>query len=128
MADEEEIYNIYLFPRERQSKVPMTVEEVQEAVTNIAVYHVDETIGPIMGILTETIEAAGFDVVGNEEHCIKDVALLFTSLRSMLLKMRGVSHSFQDLAEEQFDEDDGVVTLKNGDPVVPQNRYYEESE
>jgi hypothetical protein len=118
--------NVLQFPRGYQGGVPQSVEEVHEAVANIAVFHVDETIQPIMGILTETIAAAGFDVEGNQEDCVKDVALVFTALKSMLLKMRGVYHPFQDVCEETFNNEDGVVTFKvGGEPVIPPNRYEE---
>lgn len=119
MADE----NIVVFPRGYKGRPPQTLDEIRDAADDVALFHVDELLGPLISILLETIECAGFDIHPGEEFCVKDMAFVVTTLRSLLLKSRGISHPFQRIAEETFESLGGgdVIIKTTGESVVPED-------
>ncbi len=99
MTDE----NIIVFPRGYRSRPPGTIEEIRHAVDEIALFHVDEALGPLMGMIFEVLQRSGFEFDDQQEETEKDAAMLLTSLRSLMCKIRGITHPFQRISDETFE-------------------------
>lgn len=112
MTDE----NIIVFPRGYRGTPPGTIEEVRAAVDEIALFHVDEALGPLMGMIFEVLQRSGFDFSERQDEMQKDAAMVLTCLKSLMCKVRHIKHPFQQITEETFDDmGDGNLVFRGTD-------------
>ena len=113
--------NVIQFPNRMKGSVPKDSAEIQLNINMIKHNHINEALGTIIPLLFTNIELAGFDLgVGSEDDededvNIKDGALIVESIRSLLCKLHGMNHPFQELSEKMFIENpkEGGLTLVN---------------
>lgn len=95
------------FPRKGP---PRTEEELVQCGDAIKEVHVDYALAILVGTVIDQLVAGGFCV--DDDLLVKDMALVFTAMRSAMLKVHGVPHPFQRIAEEVFiDHGDGEVSV-----------------
>lgn len=105
--------NVIIFPITKSGSAPTTLEEVQESVDAIRQIRIDECLDALVISFMEGMAVSGFDI-DDEDHN-KDIALVASSIRSLMLKTMGMPHPFQDIAEHAFiDHGDGYVSLNTG--------------
>jgi hypothetical protein len=122
MTDE----NLIVFPRGYRERPPGTLQEIREAVDELALFHVEESLGPMMGMIFEALLRAGFDFTDRHEETQKDVAMVLTALKSLMCKVRYIKHPFQKTAEETFDDlGDGNLVFRGTDKSpIPEHSHF----
>ena len=104
--------NVVPFPGGRNPlSPPQTLEEVQKKTKIVKHIHIQNVLDAINDTLLQQIVAAGFDIKVDEEDFDKDVAFLMESLRSLLCKASDVYHPFQKLADNTFNEEEGLLAV-----------------
>lgn len=87
-----------------------SIEQIDERISNVSMYHINETLESIIPLLFSRLAMAGFDLAANDD--IKNGALLVEALRSVLCQFHGIEHPFQEVAENIFNADnEGVLSL-----------------
>jgi hypothetical protein len=90
---------------------PQSLEEVLAAAENIRRIHVDHCLEASMEVLLDCIGVSGFYLV--DETYAKDVAMIYASVRSAMLRTKDIVHPFQKISDEVFEYlGDGIVELK----------------
>lgn len=99
--------NVIVFPRENKNiRKAVSIEEINESVEQISLYHIQETIANIMPIIFAQLEVAGFFAEDlDEEETIKYAAFVVESMRSFLCAQYGIYHPFQTITENIFEPD-----------------------
>lgn len=109
--------DVVKFPKSGEVKNPKTVEQVEENLENVQLYHVSETLESILPVLFSRLHMAGFDLSGSDD--VKNGALLVEALRSVLCKYYGIEHPFQDIAENVFKaEDNGGLSMNESINII----------
>lgn len=102
--------NIVKFPTEKRQKD--ILDQDSQYFDNIETY-IDELASDIISTLFDD----GYAV--NKDEYIKDVSLMFESLRSLVFRMNDIPHTFQYSADLLFSdiivEDDNQLCLDFGD-------------
>lgn len=113
--------NVIDFPKGRRPGAgPTTRQEAIDAALDIRLTHVDEVLDAAVDGLFVDLNIGGFDFYGQGDVYDRDIAFLLNSLRSLMLKRVGISHEFQDLAQDVMRIDDaGTVTIAaNSAPMI----------
>jgi hypothetical protein len=107
--------NVIQFPSKNvRSNFPKDSEEIASNIKLVKFNHVNETLQTIIPLLFTNMELAGFQIAiedGEEDINIKDGALIVEAIRSLLCKIHGMEHPFQNLAENIFIKTQGVDEL-----------------
>ena len=107
--------NVLAFPVSRivrdpvLTDMPQTVEELNERTNIMKHLHVQEIVETIMPMLFTQLAIGGFDL--SNEDDVKDAAFISESIRSVLCKRYSVEHPFQKIADQVFDDKDGVLSV-----------------
>jgi hypothetical protein len=119
--------NVVSFPKTKiPSNMPTTIEEIEDNMEMIRQIHIQETIETVMPILFDQISIAGFPPE-NETDDMKEGALIVEAVRSLLCKVYGVSHPFQDIAENIFIEDGGELKMAGNIKIIISDTPFEEN-
>lgn len=98
--------NVIKFPAKNVRLIPPIDEaEIALNIKMVKINHITECLTTIIPMLFTNIELAGFSIAVDDEeedHNIKDGALIVESIRSLLCKLHGLEHPFQGLSEEIF--------------------------
>jgi len=114
--------NVLLFPKERIANnqnvghrkvcIPQSVDEVKSNLQLMHHVYINEILENILPMISAQLGTVGFAVTGNND--IKHGALFVESFRSMLCQQYNISHPFQKLAENLFEEEaTGELRLAN---------------
>lgn len=109
--------NVIQFPL-RNSRAPITIEQVDENLDLVRQIHIQETLELVIPKLFESFSVAGFateDEDGTE--FLKHGAMVVEAARSFLCKASGIDHPIQLIAENMFEQVDGEGTLEVSDKV-----------
>jgi len=100
--------NVIVFPRENKNiKKMISIEEINENVEQMNLYHIQETITNLIPIIFTQLEIAGFYPDEEDlEDDIRDGAFFVEALRSMLCKHYDIYHPLQRVTEQLFEEDE----------------------
>jgi len=82
-------------------------ELVDIQINSMKINHINETLNVLLPILFNNVEIAGFTVMEDESDKninMKDTILIVESIRSLLYKLYGLYHPFQEVAEKVFDD------------------------
>ncbi len=107
--------NVLHFPPRRGDvkhvSLPQSIEEVEERLNDFKKYHVQEAIETIIPVLFNQIQVLGFEPSIDDEHYVKDAALLVESIRSLMCKLYDIQHPLQLIAGSLFelDGEDGFI-------------------
>lgn len=101
--------NVIEFPLNKKYKP--TLEEPDTELIDLQVQlmkinHINETLNVLLPIVFNNIEIAGFNIIDDELEKninIKDSVLIVESIRSLLYKLYGLYHPFQEMAQKVFD-------------------------
>lgn len=97
--------NVVQFPRKNVSVdkfIPTNEEEIIDKIETLKHHHIHETLATVIPILFANLEAAGFDLMDDEDQNFKDGAFIVESIRALLCKQHGVYHPFQEIAANVF--------------------------
>lgn len=98
--------NVIKFPTKNiiQSHVipPQTLEEVTESVDMIKYAHIQDTLEVVVPMLFDNLTITGFSPSDEDNEMLKDGALIVESIRSLLLKLYGIEHPLQIIADNLF--------------------------
>lgn len=111
--------NILVFPDRfgnRAAPPPSSPEQVEESVQAIREHHVESALMELIPLLFEGAAAAGFEPE-DEFAMLKDGALVVEALRSFMLKIHGINHPLQLIANAMFTQTDDDGTLEVTDNV-----------
>lgn len=111
----EQSNNIVIFPKKNlNAKAVKDIEEIEHNMEMMKHYHIQETIANIAPLVFNQLEIAGFHVTDNDDdHDIKDGALIVEALRSIMCKYYGLYHPLQKIADNVFSENNEEIgTLK----------------
>ena len=85
----------------------ISIEEINENVEQMNLYHIQETITNLIPIIFTQLEIAGFYPDEEDlEDDIRDGAFFVEALRSMLCKHYDIYHPLQRVTEQLFEEDE----------------------
>jgi hypothetical protein len=102
--------NIVQFPKEKKGSPPQSLDEVHDNLENIRHIHVDETVAIIAEVIFDHLSLSGFNFTPEDESYVKDVALAFEAITSMLYKYHSMDYPLQIVADELFTlRPDGTV-------------------
>ena len=102
--------NIVLFPKEKKGSPPQTMDEVHDNLENVRHVHVDETLIMLAEVIFDHLSLSGFNFTPEDETYVKDVALAFEALTSMLYKYHSMDYPLQIVADQLFAlQPDGTV-------------------
>ncbi len=100
-------------PLEDEEEVVKSIEDVDNHMTIVRRYHVDETMAMLAENIFHNLMLGGFNIDSSDENTHKDIFLAMESLKSMLLKQYDIPHPLQKIAEDTFDRnEDGTYKLK----------------
>lgn len=91
---------------------PVTLEDIRDRVDAVREVFIESVAEQIYLSAIDAMYRAGFDL--NDETLDKDEAMMYQSMKSILMKSRGLDHPFQAIAEESFeyDEDGDMIVRK----------------
>lgn len=91
---------------------PVTLEDIRDRVEAVREVFIESVAEQVYLSAVEAMYRAGFDLDSHELDM--DAAMLYQSMKSILMKSRGMTHPFQAVAEESFeyDEDGDIVVRK----------------
>lgn len=95
--------NVISFPN--QSK-QITVEEIDDRIEMVKLYHIQETVSAIVPSLFNQLEIAGFNIDEESGQGLKNGAFLIETLRSIMCEQYGIYHPFQTITQNVFIPDD----------------------
>lgn len=105
--------NVVQFPKQKKNSPPQNLEELQSNLDAVRTIHIEETMAMLAGTMFDQLAVSGFDFDtedGKAPDDIKDVALVFESIRSLLMKQYGMNHPFQGMSDNLFSlQADGTV-------------------
>jgi len=116
--------NIILFPKNRiannesvgyQPKIaiPQTVDEVKSNIKLLHHAYINEIVETILPMISAQLTTIGCTITTEQD--LKDGALFIESFRSLLCKRFEISHPFQTLANNLFNEEEGGELRLNND-------------
>lgn len=112
--------NVVQFPKAKKNSPPQNLEEVQSNLDAVRTLHVEETMAVLAGTMFDQLAVSGFDFDSEEEvpKDIKDVALVFESIRSLLMKQYGMEHPFQLLGDHMFEVQQNGTVLCSANSIL----------
>lgn len=108
--------NIIQFPI-RNSRAPITIEQVDENLELVRQIHIQETLELVIPKLFESFSVAGFSADEESNEFLKHGAMVVEAARSFLCKVSGIEHPIQLIAENMFEQVDSDGTLEVSDKV-----------
>jgi hypothetical protein len=110
VEEEPERSNVIQFPRDSTWCEPLTLEEIRPSIEAIRYTHVECCLEAVADVIVSSLAAARFMV--DEDPFAKDMALVYTALRSAMMKAKGLRHPFQGIADKLFTcHEDGEITI-----------------
>lgn len=86
------------------------MDEVHDNLENVRHVHVDETMGIIAEVIFDHLSLSGFNFTPEDDSYVKDVALAFEAITSMLYKYHSIDYPLQIVADQLFTlQPDGSV-------------------
>jgi len=114
--------NIIEFPLEISRNIrnipQLNKEQVDEHVLYLKNYVVDEVLTVIVQSVYNQLAISGHEI---NEYTMKDGALIVEAIRSIIQKNHGISHEFQNLAEEMFTKDENNSLTLSADLSIITN-------
>lgn len=102
--------NVVQFPKEKRGSPPQSLDEVHDNLENVRHVHVDETMAIIAEVIFDNLAISGFNFTPEDGSYVKDVALAFEAIASMLYKYHSMDYPLQVVADQLFTlQDDGTV-------------------
>ena len=102
--------NVVQFPKEKRGSPPQSMDEVHDNLENVRHVHVDETMGIIAEVIFDHLSLSGFNFTPEDDSYVKDVALAFEAITSMLYKYHSIDYPLQIVADQLFTlQPDGSV-------------------
>jgi len=101
--------NVIKFPQKNNNmEIPTTEEELEDSVGKIKNMFFEMVSLELGTPIFNRASLHGFDV--SDDTCIKDCILVVETIKSLLLKSKGIYHEIQDYAEQNIDytEDDMI--------------------
>jgi hypothetical protein len=116
--------NVLQFPRTNEKAHEPDLTDVEndpvQAVAAMHLLHVENCLQAIMHDVLTNMYVGGYATVTKEAKYHKDIALVSSSIRSLMLKARNIEHPFHEIAQNLFEEEEpGVLVLSV--PVVDEN-------
>jgi hypothetical protein len=115
--------NVIKFPKSNSNTkfIPLDESEVDDRMSFLKHYHINETLANVIPQLFTQLEAAAFDFgieEDQEDAYIKDGAFIVEAVRALLCKYHGMEHPFTELANSVFtDEGAEIGTLRVVDSI-----------
>lgn len=111
--------NVIQFPKENKNiKKLISIDEINDSVEQMELYHIQETVNNIVPIMFAQMEVGGFNIdqIG-EESVVKEGGFLVEAIRSFLCSHYGIYHPFQRIVEKIFvpDPSEGEGAYKIAD-------------
>jgi len=104
--------NVVQFPKEKRNTPPQTIEEVHDTMESVRHVHVEETIELLIGVIFDNLSLSGFNFTPDDDSYVKDVAMTFEALKSMLYKYHNIDYPLQEIADKLFKlQEDGNVAF-----------------
>jgi len=102
--------NVVQFPKEKRGSPPQSMDEVHDNLENVRHVHVDETMAIIAEVIFDHLSLSGFNFTPEDDSYVKDVALAFEAITSMLYKYHSMDYPLQIVADQLFTlQPDGTV-------------------
>lgn len=102
--------NVVQFPKEKKGSPPQSMDEVHDNLENVRHVHVDETMAIIAEVIFDHLSLSGFNFTPEDDSYVKDVALAFEAITSMLYKYHSMDYPLQIVADQLFTlQPDGTV-------------------
>lgn len=102
--------NVVQFPKEKRGSPPQSMDEVHDNLENVRHVHVEETMAIIAEVIFDNLSLSGFNFTPEDETYVKDVALAFEAITSMLYKYHSMDYPLQIVADQLFTlQNDGTV-------------------
>ena len=119
--------NIVQFPKEKRGSPPQSMDEVHDNLENVRHVHVDETMAIIAEVIFDNLSLSGFNFTPEDETYVKDVALAFEAITSMLYKYHSMDYPLQIVADQLFTlQSDGTVIFSGMDDEETDDETTEE--
>ena len=119
--------NIVQFPKEKRGSPPQSMDEVHDNLENVRHVHVDETMAIIAEVIFDNLAISGFNFTPEDETYVKDVALAFEAITSMLYKYHSMDYPLQIVADQLFTlQSDGTVIFSGMDDEETDDETTEE--
>lgn len=102
--------NVVQFPKEKRGSPPQSMDEVHDNLENVRHVHIDETMSIIAEVIFDNLSLSGFNFTPEDSSYVKDVALAFEAIASMLYKYHSMDYPLQVVADQLFTlQPDGTV-------------------
>lgn len=108
--------NVIQFPL-KNSRAPITIEQVDENLDLVRQIHIQETLELVVPKLFESFSVAGFGPDDEDQEFLKHGAMVVEAARSFLCKVSGIHHPLQLIAENMFEQVDSEGNLEVSDKV-----------
>lgn len=99
----EHVSNVIPFPKINPIRIrqveTLSKEQIDTHFLMTKMYIIDEAMGIVMPQLYNNLSTLGYPIT---PHLMKEGALVSEAVRSLLLKIYGIEHSFQKLADMTF--------------------------
>lgn len=82
---------------------PSTLDGIRDRLDAVREVFVEAVAEEIYFSVLESVVRSGFS--DSDEDTEKDEALVYQAIKSLLMKGRGMSHPFQEIAEDAFEYD-----------------------
>jgi hypothetical protein len=103
------------------------MDEVHDNLENVRHVHVDETMAIIAEVIFDNLSLSGFNFTPEDETYVKDVALAFEAITSMLYKYHSMDYPLQIVADQLFTlQSDGTVIFSGMDDEETDDETTEE--
>jgi len=119
--------NVVQFPKEKRGSPPQSMDEVHDNLENVRHVHVDETMAIIAEVIFDHLSLSGFNFTPEDDSYVKDVALAFEAITSMLYKYHSMDYPLQIVADQLFTlQSDGTVIFSGMDDEETDDETTEE--
>ena len=107
--------NVIPFPIQPKTRIPDPKDEaeIKERVAKLHYMHCEESIAALTPYIMDRILNLGFMI--NSQEYLKDIALIIEASRSIMYKYHGFAHPLQKVAEDIFEQKDGLVTWNSSE-------------
>lgn len=116
--EEEEKGKVIMFPGTTRNRPPQSLEEICKSVALAKTTRIEGIAEIVIINMFEDLFGHGYDF-SEREDANKDMAMLIEALKSILNRHDGMSHPFQEIAEQIFLADEnGDLMLTKKDEVT----------
>jgi hypothetical protein len=111
--------NVISFPTKNINNNPETLEDVEDNIENIKMYHVQRTVETIIPWLFDCVTASGFEPSDEETGDEVYAGFMVESIRALLYKSCDMYHPFHGIAEKMIVmSDNGGLKLASGTQIT----------